>query len=91
MLSNASYLFGAPAGTGIPSALIVQPLHAWILLFSVLAVACTVLWFLTGPLNADRSTRRPEPPMRRRRPRQWRMPHLPRLTRRRPLQAGSRA
>ncbi|HXQ24015.1 MAG TPA: hypothetical protein VN812_20205 [Candidatus Acidoferrales bacterium] len=87
MIGNASYLLGVPAGAAIPSALIVQPLHAWVLLLSILAVACTVLWFLTRPLR-DPWTGDPRPPRRHHSARRWRLPLLRRHPRRRPLQPG---
>jgi hypothetical protein len=87
MIGNATYLLGVPGDMGIPSALIVQPLHAWILLLSLLAVACTVLWFLTRPLR-DPWAVDPRPRRRRNSARRWRLPLLPRHPRQRPLQPG---
>jgi len=68
MIANLSYLPGALASGTVPGGLIVEPTHAWVLLVTLLAVCCGVLWFLTRPVPAtfDRGPTRQRPRRRRR-------------------------
>ena len=44
---NPAYLIGGLASATIPEGLILQPLQAWAVVLTALAVCCGCLWFLT--------------------------------------------
>jgi hypothetical protein len=68
---NPAYLSGGLANATIPEGLIVQPLQAWAVVLTALAVCCGFLWFLTRSIanvssddrahDAARSGRRHSP------------------------------
>jgi hypothetical protein len=47
---NPAYLSGGLASATIPEGLILQPLQAWAVVLTALAVCCGFLWFLTRSL-----------------------------------------
>ncbi len=53
MTSPSLYLFSALGSPVVPTALIINPGHAWLVLTGVLAMSCLALWFLTRPLRSS--------------------------------------
>jgi len=51
MTSPLLYLFSALGSPVVPTALIINPGHAWMVLVILLAVSCMALWFLTRPVR----------------------------------------
>ena len=66
---NPEYLSGALDGATIPTELIIQLPHAWVMVISLLILCCSILWLLTrsvastspheGTHDALRSDRKP--------------------------------
>jgi len=53
----AIYMGNMIASATIPSpGLIVGPVHAWVLVLTLLALCCGILWAVTRPVRADAAT-----------------------------------
>jgi len=65
---NPAYLSGGFASATIPQALILEPLQAWAVVLTALALCCASLWFLTrsvGNVPSDDRTHDAARPSRR--------------------------
>jgi len=51
MTSPSLYLFSALGSPVVPTALLINPGHAWLFLIVFLAVSCLALWYLTRPVR----------------------------------------
>ena len=53
MTSPSLYLFSSLGSPVVPTALIINTGHAWLVLAGILAVSCLALWFLTRPVRTS--------------------------------------
>jgi hypothetical protein len=51
MTSPSLYLFSALGSPVVPTALLINPGHAWLVLMVVLAASCLALWYITRPVH----------------------------------------